>query len=195
VKNILIYSLLLVSTISTLKAQSTSSSLPTEYLEENIKSPDVTSSEIRQTKNMELLVLHGYEYREVANQVALGFYLNSNNILSVRGGKESSTEFGSRQLSLATQWKHFFSNNLYITPEIYYLKFYDDLDAQSRDDQITALGAGVRIGTQWQWKYLTIGIDLVGVGYNLIYFKDEINKSGVDKLSYNVANIYAGINF
>ena len=194
-KCLIIFLNLLLSFSVSAETTSATSGFATEYSEEFLRTPDVTSEHIRESLKMELLVLHGYEYREVANQLSLGFYINPSNIISLRVGKESTTEFGTRQTSIATQWKHFFTNNMYLTPELYFLKFYDDVDASKPDDQITAIGTGVRFGSQWQWKYLTIGCDWLGIGYNLAYFKNETNVNDTEKLSFNILNAYVGLNF
>ena len=166
--------------------------------EEFLGASEETSYQVRAKKSFEVLVNHGYDYREVANQLTVGAFLDGQNILGFKVGQQASTEFGKRQFVAGVQLKHFFGNTFYAAPEVYYLNFYDNHEGQSAtrsDDQVRSIGLGLRIGNQWQWNHFTIGCDWLGAGVNAINFKNELTKNDSEKLSYTILNAYVGYNF
>ncbi|MDH4467664.1 MAG: hypothetical protein QE271_06355 [Bacteriovoracaceae bacterium] len=166
--------------------------------EEILYAKEETSTQVRARKTFEVLVNHGYDYREVANQLTIGTFLDGQNILGIKVGQQASTEFGKRQFAMGVQLRHFIGNTFYATPEIYYLNFYDNHESQSAtrsDDQLRSLGLGLRFGNQWQWNNFTIGCDWLGAGFNAINFKNQLSKSDTEKLSYTILNAYVGFSY
>lgn len=103
-------------------------------------------------------------------QLNVSKFLTSEKLLGIKiSGTNGSNE---NQLAAAIQYKHFFSNSFYIAPEAYYLNWFEHHN-QSSAENLTTLGIAVRIGNQWQWERFTIGVDWIGYGRHLAYFRKD----------------------
>jgi hypothetical protein len=158
-----------------------------------------TSREERQNKTFELsFQLGGWDYRMSPYQVAGMYFLNSDNLIGLKAGVDSSGE--ERQTNIALQNKHYFSNSFYAAGEIFYLNSREDVtglwgDLLNLQDyaEYVSTGAHIRIGNQWTWKHFTVGCDWIGIGHRVGTFRKDTDDLNAN--TFTLLNVIAGISF
>ena len=122
--------------------------------------------------------------------MAFSKFLNSDSLVGLRFGARASHQ--ENQTNVTLQYKRFTDNSFYLAPEIFYLNYTEKFN-RSKDDELTGMGLGLRLGNQWQWDNFTLGCDWVGIGRTMVYFKSTTS----DKNFYTVtlANVYLGWSF
>lgn len=155
-----------------------------------------TSEEIRADKNFEVLYKVGYDYRMATNQVGASYFFNANHILGARVG--AAKDGGERQTNVSLEYKYFLSNSFYVAPEIFYLNTVEDewwLSSLFRIDytRYTSMGAGVRIGNQWSWEYVSFGVDWFGIGQRVGTFHRDY--TSITKNTFTLLNLTLSAHF
>lgn len=154
------------------------------------------SKEERADKKYQFLIQQGYEYKTIGQSLMFSYFIDEDNQIGLRGG--FGKEDDDRETYLAIQSKHFLANSFYVAPEIYYLNYFEDDDSDNwfdnKDEKITALGFGVRIGNQWQFKTFTIGCDWFGMGKNIAHWTrtDDVFSH---RYTFTILNFYLGWSF
>ncbi len=156
-----------------------------------------SSQEIRADKKFEVLYKGGYDYRMATNQFGISYFLNGDNILGARVG--SIKDDDESQTNVSLEYKHFFSNSFYIAPEAFYLNTVEDelwfLSPliKVNTTKFTSMGAGVRIGNQWSWEYISFGLDWVGIGQRIGTFHKDAGT--VNKTTFTLLNLTLAVHF
>lgn len=118
-----------------------------------------------------------------------------------RNGKGSSISVGAKQ---------FYGSTFYIKGEGYY-RHQDHVNLTGsrirpgtlntwvvdlkETGRIEDIGLGFRLGNQWQWDYLTIGVDWAGFNRSLSIRSKRGSLDHEDIHTYNLLNFYIGANF
>ncbi len=158
-----------------------------------------TSTDGRNGKIIELTVQAGVDYRMSPTQLSAMYFLNSDNLLGFKVGSDRTIE--ERQTSVAVQYKHFLENSFYVSGEIFYLNtredvnyFWESVFRKNGDyADYKSLGAGIRIGNQWTWKYFTLGCDWIGYGRRFGTFQKDTHKLNMN--TYTLLNVIVGVSF
>jgi hypothetical protein len=146
------------------------------------------SREERQRLKYQALFMTGQDHRTMAEQLAVGKFLEPDSMLILKGGQGKFQE--RYQSVFGLQYRHFTGNSFYVAPELYYFNFTKRQD-QRADDRVTALGASFRIGNQWQWKHFTVGADWIGIGRNLVSWNSTSKFVG-SNVTYTLLNLQVG---
>lgn len=155
------------------------------------------SQEIRREKSYEVALSWGADYRAVTNQLILSKYLKSDQVVGFKigYGKDDNGDDEITQFNITLNYKEFFSNSFYVSPEITYLRF-DEIDTENdffsdEDEFYRGGGIGVRIGNQWHGKNFTIGCDWIGIG-KLVF---STRNNGDFENYATLLNTYIGYSF
>lgn len=159
-----------------------------------------TSQEERANKQFELTVQAGVDYRFSPTQIGAMYFLDANNLLGLKVGADREGQ-NERQTNVSLQYKHFAGNSFYVAGEVFYLHTREDVNpfflevfgVPSKFAEYTSLGAGVRIGNQWTWKYFTLGCDWVGIGRRFGTFKKETDD--LETTTWTLLNVGVGVSF
>jgi hypothetical protein len=157
-----------------------------------------TSREERSDKKYEITYQFGQDYRMNANQLSGMFFIDGDNLIGFKLGDGDDDR--RRQTNVALQYKHYVGNSFYISGEVFYLNTRDDEDwvrnlftNKEEYASYSSMGAGIRIGNQWTWKYFTLGCDWIGVGKRVGVFRRDYENSSSN--TYTLLNVIAGISF
>ena len=157
-----------------------------------------TSREERALKDYELTLQLGFDYRMTTSQAGVMYFLNADNLIGLKVG--DTTSDSKKQTNVSFQYKHFTGNSFYVAGEVFYLNTLDDENWVAnlflQDEQYahySSMGAGVRIGNQWTWRYFTLGVDWVGVGQRVGVFRRDYADS--EKTTLTLLNVMAGLSF
>ncbi len=157
-----------------------------------------TSGENRNGKKLEITLQSGVDYRMSPTQVSAMYFINQDNMIGVKSGTDRTTH--ERQTNFALQYKHYGSNSFFVAGELFYLNtreevngLWGDLFDQQEYAEHSSLGAGIRIGNQWTWKYVTVGCDWIGIGQRFGTFKKETSK--LNDTTLTLLNIIIGTSF
>jgi hypothetical protein len=155
-----------------------------------------TSSEERAQLKYQATLQTGYDYKTSDTQLSLGMFLKPDQMMNFKAGVGKDGD--DKQTTFALQYKYFTGNSFYLAPELYYLN-YSESDKHktlfdSVDENVTALGAGLRIGNQWQWQHFTLGCDWFGMGSNFAHWK-RTEDSFSNPLTFTILNFYLGASF
>lgn len=156
-----------------------------------------TSQENRANLKYEITAQYGINYGVgKITQGSIGYYLNPNDQIAFKAGR--GQEGDDKLTNFTLQYKHFTGNSFYVAPEVHYLNYFEDDDTPSlldyEKEKFTGIGAGIRIGNQWQWKYLTLGFDWIGINHVLAHWskKEDVFDS---PWSFTIGNCYIGLAF
>lgn len=169
--------------------------LSTEYKKAKPTKEKDDSRSNRVGLNYQVLYGLGAEYRISGNsELTFAKFLTENQVVSVKLGAGRGHEI--QQNNVTFQYKHFLENSFYIAPEIYYLNLFEKNYGSGYPyvDRLTAIGAMIRIGNQWQWQNFTLGCDWIGLGYNFININNDFDR---DERSSTAAflKLYLGYSF
>lgn len=145
----------------------------------------------------------GYFYEDYL--ISLSLYgmddLDSNNgDLKTKDGKtflDTDTKESLNAFSFSV--RKYLGNSFYISPDIYFRDYARYPDHSSlRSYTLKDIGAGLSIGNQWYWKYLTFGIEWLGVRHS-VYLLDQWGEepSGISgrKFSFTLLGLSLGASF
>lgn len=159
-------------------------------LGENKEYSEVLRSKTERKKlNYQATIHFGIDYLVSTTQIGFSKFGPDDSLFSLRFGQRHSAD--ESQYNTTFQYKKFINNSFYYAPEVFYLNYLEDRDGE--DLKLTGIGAGIRVGNQWQWKNFTLGCDWFGMGKVFSYF----TYSGDEKNFYTVTllNVYAGWSF
>lgn len=157
-----------------------------------------TSEEERANKQYELTLQVGADYRMSPTQIAAMYFIDSRNLVGLKMGVDRQGE--ERQTNIALQYKYYTSNSFYVAGEAFYLNTREDVNGFWGEvfdlhdyAEYSSLGAGIRIGNQWTWKYFTLGCDWIGIGQRVGTFKKET--SALNETTFTLFNVIIGASF
>lgn len=156
-----------------------------------------TSLEERAMKKVELTYQVGVDYRLSPSQGSIMYFMNPNDLIGLKAGSDS--EGDSSQTNFALQYKHYFANSYYMATEFFYLNTREDVNKWNilfLEDEYAnykSLGAGIRIGNQWTWRYFTLGVDWIGIGARFGTFEKETDE--LDEFTFTLGNVIIGVSF
>ena len=134
--------------------------------------------------------LAGVEYVGIgAATVGLGYFLSPKSMLSLKYANQNGTngDEATKMRSLTLGYRYFTGNSFNIMPAIYYRRsnsvHYRAAFFTGTPERSTLtyedVGAGLRIGNEWQWENFTLGADWIGVNAKVIQInKEKHNGSG-----------------
>lgn len=126
-----------------------------------------TSEEHRQNLKYQATLGAGVDYWTSTTQLQLSKFIKPDQLATLKIGARKSGE--ENVSNVAAQYKFFLGNSFYLAPEIFYLNYF----RKYANRRLTSIGAGLKIGNQWQWEHFTLGVDWIGVGENVAYFKRD----------------------
>jgi hypothetical protein len=156
------------------------------------------SQKNRADKNFMALLYYGYDYERETNQIGFFKFLSPNQLVGLRFGyrkHEESYDAKTTQTNLSAEFRQFVSNSFYLAGDINYLR-YDHIDYDFPEDLNEAyrgIGAGFRIGNQWFWKNITVGVDWIGIGQKIIHFRKEGDP--FKGANATLLNLHVGVSF
>jgi hypothetical protein len=159
-----------------------------------------SSQEARASKTYEATIQAGGDYRMSPTSLALMYFFNADNLLGLKAGVDRTGV--EHQTNIALQFKHYASNSFYVAPEIFYLNTNEDViggfwsdvfNIQREYARYSSMGAGIRIGNQWTWKYVTVGCDWVGIGHRFGTWRRETRN--LHSTTYTIMNFIVGVSW
>lgn len=178
---------------------------------------DYTSAGSRTRVKYQFALGWGTEYVDTPVTISAGYFLNPQNMLTLRysnfnGANEVSDPIAANTLRAVTLGiRHFFGNSFNVTPTIYYRRntstSYDKKSTynffSSADDlKFEDVGVGIRLGNEWQWDHLAIGCDWFGLNRTVVLIHDERQNPGIldsislkRKLTLTLLSFYIGLSF
>lgn len=157
-----------------------------------------SSQQERADKKFQFTIQQGYDYKTTSTSGSLSYFIDGDNLIGVRGGGGRSGD--DHQTHFSLQSKHFFGNSFYLSPEIYYLNYFetdndDDFNLlDSKDEKLQSVGLSFRIGNQWQLKNFVIGCDWIGLGRGFARWK-RTEDTFSNELTFTLLNFYVGASF
>jgi hypothetical protein len=151
-----------------------------------------TSPEERAELDYQIALSYGVDYKMPLTQLMVSKFLKQDHVLGLKIGKGAFRD--QTQTDVALQYKIFTSSTFYIAPEIFYLNWQEPNSGET-DDKITGLGAQFRIGNQWQWKHLSLGVDWIGLGSTLVYFNYQAEDTKEIPITLTELNAYIAYSF
>lgn len=156
------------------------------------------SQEERAELSYELAAMIGDDYKLPGGGVSVSKYINADNLIGLKafqgkkGGEGTFFDNPESQTVFALNYKHFFGNTFYLSSGLYYLNYTEE--HYSSNLHLTDIGAEIRIGNQWQWSHFSIGVDWLGLGHGLVYFKKQYTDNS-DKFTRTGINLYLAYSF
>ncbi len=202
----LIFTLVLVfSTFLTLAETEINESVTPEAKIKKFTRTVVYESEMnREDAKYSIGVGMGFDYGAYGRSYNLGYFLDRNNILNVNM-VNVDTERGSYSENysanvISASLQHFTGNSFYVAGSVYgrsakerQLDNNFDLQNLSYKD----MGAGIKIGNQWQWQNFTLGCDWIGLNYSIFKLssKGNINEAVRLDRAATLLRLYLAVTF
>lgn len=138
--------------------------------------------------------------------VSAGIFLNPNNIISLRySNLNKSDGYEVEKLRAITLgYRHFLGNSFNIMPTAYWRRTKVDNNEPSnsiffgRNPHFIYedVGAGLRVGNEWQWEHLTMGCDWIGLNMAFkVLNKDEKQRTLFDNTDLKKAVNLTALSF
>lgn len=133
--------------------------------------------------------------------LAAGIFIDEKIVtyLNYYRGKYSSAYSREKSEAIGLGAQFFTGNSFYLRSEFNY---HDRFDNGIGDPSYEEINALVAIGNQWQWKYLSIGVDWIGASYHLVELKKSYvdpftfsSNSEIDKIQFTALNLSIGLSF
>jgi hypothetical protein len=164
-----------------------------------------TSLEERQEDKFQVTLGTFIEYSETTGTVSAGYNLSPDDILLLRytSGHGTSSESNKGIFSVSVEaltigYRKFFGNSFNIMPTLYFRSHIENRvnTPATPDIKMKDIGAGFRIGNEWQTDYFIIGCDWFGLNHS-IYKKtrSQYNILTEPRLSLTLLSFYVGVNF
>lgn len=150
-----------------------------------------SSLEMRKLKQYEASLQYGADYQRYPWQLMLARVLDEKQVLGIKMGLSNAAAIS--QFNFGLQYKYFTGNSFYFAAEVYYLN-YESVNFFQQNKDFNALGLGLRLGNQWHWQHFTLGVDWLGIGRNLIFWRKD-NGALAKSPTVTVLNGYIGLAF
>lgn len=138
----------------------------------------------------------GREYIENPLTFSLGYYLDSSNIITLRysnfNGSDVDNKAAIKLRAVTLGYRHFVGNSFNYMPTIYYRR--NTIDYKNEGQFVIFgpsnliyedIGAGIRLGNEWQWENFTMGCDWFGVNRTVIELNYKQQSAGIlDELNF-----------
>lgn len=147
-----------------------------------------TSTEMRTPFNDEIAINFGYDYRVESTQLMYSRLIDNRTSIGFKAGEGRSRK--EKQTSLALQAKLFKGDSFYIAPEIFYINHLDT--EHQENESLVHIGAGIRLGNQFQMNNFSFGIDWIGIGKGLIIIENDYTAK---PYTISLLNTYIGFAF
>lgn len=171
-------------------------SIDTNLVPKSSKQLDENFSQILRSNKI-LTANLGMAYNLVGpvNTLDVGIFLDNNSLLGLElGYAKDSNEKGEIEKTLGMFYKQFTGNSFYIRFGLFYEKLKSSKYVIYSETQNSVL-ADARIGNQWQWQTITLGIDWIGVYQRALVVKEFEYSKNNSKYGVTFLNFYAGFSF